>query len=62
YNMLGLYQKAEIAKTGADAQAYLFWSRMPYAEMKPDGTLTIRDQRFDASPVRSNFELIVKQP
>ena len=47
---------------GADAQAFLFWSRMPYAEIKTDGTLVIRDQRFDASPVRSNFELIVKQP
>ena len=62
YNSLGLYQKAEIAKTGIDARAYLFWSRMPYAEIKTDGTLVIRDQRFDASPVRGNFELTVKQP
>jgi inner membrane protein len=57
---LSSYQQAAIAKTGDDAQAFLFWSRMPYAEISADGTAVVRDQRFDASPARSNFELTVK--
>lgn len=53
-------QKSKIAETGPDAEAFLFWSRMPYAEMSPDGSIVVRDQRFAASPARSNFELTVK--
>jgi len=36
---------AERTRTSPDARAFLFWSRMPVAEMKGD-TITLRDQRF----------------
>lgn len=41
------------------ARAFLFWSRMPIAEMGPKGIL-LKDQRFMDSPVRSNFTVELK--
>ena len=37
-----------------DAQAFMFWSRMPIAEVDGD-TIILRDQRFFASPTASRF-------
>jgi inner membrane protein len=42
------------AKGDPQAEAFLFWSRMPVAEPGPKGIL-LNDQRFMDSPVRSNF-------
>jgi inner membrane protein len=42
------------AKGDRQAEAFLFWSRMPVAEPGPKGIL-LNDQRFMDSPVRSNF-------
>ena len=43
------------------AQAFLFWSRMPLAELRPDGVV-LSDQRFSQSPVRSEFSVTLKPP
>jgi inner membrane protein len=38
--------QAAIRSANADVRAYIFWSRMPIAEIEPDGAVVIRDQRF----------------
>lgn len=43
------------------AQAFLFWSRMPVAELHPD-RIVLRDQRFMDSPARSNFTVTIRNP
>jgi inner membrane protein len=35
-----------IRQTNADLNAFLFWSRAPFAERAPDGSVLIRDARF----------------
>ncbi|WP_017671370.1 metal-dependent hydrolase [Blastomonas sp. AAP53] len=45
-----------------DAQAFLFWARMPYARLSdiPGGKrVTLRDARFDSSPIADRFTVIV---
>ncbi len=37
---------AAAAQTDPQVRAFLFWSRMPFAEREADGSITIRDQRF----------------
>lgn len=37
---------AAAARTDSQVRAFLFWSRMPFAEREADGTITLRDQRF----------------
>lgn len=47
-----------IAATAArdpDVRAFLFWSRMPFAERQPDGSLMIWDQRFGHDVARGQF-------
>jgi inner membrane protein len=43
------------------AEAFLFWSRMPLAELRPEGVV-LSDQRFQQSPVRSSFTVTLKRP
>jgi inner membrane protein len=47
------------AKGDPQAEAFLFWSRMPVAEMRPEGVV-LSDQRFKDSPARSNFTVTLK--
>jgi inner membrane protein len=42
-----------------EAQAYLFWSRMPIAEPRADAII-LSDQRFPQAAVRSNFSVELK--
>jgi inner membrane protein len=47
-----------IAATAArdpNVRAFLFWSRMPFAERQPDGSLMIWDQRFGHDVARGQF-------
>jgi inner membrane protein len=46
-------------KGDPQAQAFLFWSRMPIAELRPEG-IVLRDQRFSQSPVRGSFTVELK--
>jgi len=50
---------AEIVSRSAQAQYFLFWSRMPLVRFKPDGTLVLTDQRFDNPLARGNFTVVV---
>jgi inner membrane protein len=47
---------AERAARNAEARAFLFWSRMPIAEVRGD-TIILRDQRFLNMPTAGNFEV-----
>lgn len=47
------------AKGDSGAEAFLFWSRMPLAEVGPKGIL-LTDQRFAQSPARSGFTVTLK--
>ena len=47
------------AKGDPQAEAFLFWSRMPVAQVGPKGIL-LTDQRFMDSPARSNFTVELK--
>ena len=47
------------AKGNPGAQAFLFWSRMPVAELHPD-RIVLRDQRFMDPRVASNFSVTLK--
>lgn len=37
---------AAAARSDSQVRAFLFWSRMPFAERGADGSITLRDQRF----------------
>ena len=50
---------AQWAKGDPQAEAFLFWSRMPIAQVGPKGIL-LSDQRFMDSPARSNFTVELK--
>jgi inner membrane protein len=50
---------AEWAKGDPQAEAFLFWSRMPVAQPGPKGIL-LTDQRFMDSPARRNFTVELK--
>ncbi len=46
----------------SDAQAFLFWARMPYARLTdiPGGKrVMLRDARFDSSPIADRFTVVV---
>ena len=49
----------EWAKGNRAAQAFLFWSRMPVAELHPD-RIVLSDQRFRHSPARNNFTVTIR--
>lgn len=50
---------AEWAKGDPSAEAFLFWSRMPLAELHDDH-IVLRDQRFLDSPARGNFTVTLR--
>jgi inner membrane protein len=50
---------AERARDNAGARAFLFWSRMPIAEIKGD-TIVLKDQRFQGIPSRGPFSVELK--
>jgi inner membrane protein len=60
HNMNDLRVQAAIRSGNADARAYIFWSRMPIAEVEPDGTVVIRDQRFMDPRVGDRFTVRIK--
>jgi inner membrane protein len=51
---------SDAARWSKDARAYLFWSRMPVVEIKPDGTVIIRDQRFIDPRVGDRFTVRIR--
>ncbi len=53
---------AAMARTSADATAFLFWSRMPLAHFEKNGTLILLDQRFQGNFTRVNFHVTVPPP
>lgn len=53
---------ARAAAQDADARAFLFWARLPYARLSdiPGGKrVTLRDARFDSSPIADRFAVII---
>ncbi|MCP3730202.1 metal-dependent hydrolase [Sphingomonas sp. MG17] len=44
-------------RTDPDARAFLFWSRMPFAQPQPDGSIVLRDQRFGNPLVGDRFSV-----
>jgi len=52
---------AEWSKNDPAAQAFLFWSRMPVAELHAD-RIVLRDQRFMDSRVSRNFSVTLRPP
>ena len=49
------------AKADPDAQAFLFWSRMPLAELHDDHII-LSDQRFTDPRVASRFQITLRAP
>lgn len=47
--------EAQLATGGSQAQAFLFWSRAPFAERAPDGSVLLRDARFYDPLARDRF-------
>lgn len=52
---------AEWSKNDPAAQAFLFWSRMPVAELHDDHII-LRDQRFLGSPASDQFTVTLRKP
>lgn len=53
---------ARARSQSSDAQAFLFWARMPYARLTdiPGGKrVMLRDARFDSSPIADRFTVVV---
>jgi inner membrane protein len=53
---------ARAAAQNSDAQAFLFWARMPYArltDISGGKRVVLRDARFDSSPIADRFTVIV---
>jgi inner membrane protein len=53
---------ARAAAQNADARAFLFWARMPYArltDISGGKRVVLRDARFDSSPIADRFTVTV---
>ncbi|MCR5871980.1 hypothetical protein LRS12_15435 [Sphingomonas sp. J344] len=48
---------AVAAERDPDVRAFLFWSRMPFAERQPDGSIMVWDQRFGHDVARGQFSV-----
>lgn len=48
---------AAAAARDPNVRAFLFWSRMPFAEGQPDGSIMIWDQRFGHDVARGQFSV-----
>lgn len=46
---------AQLASGGSQAEAFLFWSRAPFAERAADGSVILRDARFYDPRARDRF-------
>ena len=51
----------EARKSNSQAEAFLFWSRAPFAERAPDGSVILRDARFYNPLVRDRFSVALPQ-
>ncbi len=60
HNMDDPVVQTAIRNGGADARTYLFWSRMPFAKIEPDGTVVIRDQRYSDPRIGDRFTLYIR--
>ncbi len=49
--------RAQLADGGSQAEAFLFWSRAPFAERAPDGSVILRDARFYDPRARDRFSV-----
>lgn len=49
------------ARPNPDLDAFLFWSRAPFAERAPDGSVLIRDARFYDPRARGRFTVALPQ-
>ena len=58
---MGDARVARAREASADARAYLFWSRMPFATFDDDG-VTFNDQRFTRAITRATFTVKVELP
>ena len=47
----------QLATAGAQSQAFLFWSRAPFAERAEDGSVILRDARFYDPLARDRFSV-----
>ncbi len=47
--------EAQLATGGSQSEAFLFWSRAPFAERAPDGSVLLRDARFYDPRARDRF-------
>lgn len=45
----------ELDALGAEVDAFLFWSRAPFAERAPDGSVLLRDARYYDPRARDRF-------
>ncbi|MDP4575410.1 metal-dependent hydrolase [Qipengyuania sp. G39] len=45
----------QLARAGSQSRAFLFWSRAPFAEQAPDGSVLLRDARFYDPRARDRF-------
>ncbi len=48
---------AQLATGGTQAEAFLFWSRAPFAEKAPNGSVILRDARFYDPRARGQFSV-----
>ena len=49
--------EAALVKSGPQTIAFLFWSRAPFAERAPDGSVILRDARFYDPRARDRFSV-----
>jgi inner membrane protein len=47
----------QLATAGSQTDAFLFWSRAPFAEAAPDGSVILRDARFYDPRARDRFSV-----
>lgn len=50
-------KQSDLATGGTQAQAFLFWSRAPFAERAEDGSVILRDARFYDPRARDRFSV-----
>jgi inner membrane protein len=53
--------KDELASGGLQSRAFLFWSRAPFAERAPDGSVLLRDARFYDPRARDRFSVALPE-
>ena len=51
----------QLATVGNQSRAFLFWSRAPFAERAPDGSVILRDARFYDPRARDRFSVALPE-